>query len=71
MEPFCFEVFNDKIADKRGTLMLSTSDPGGGSCRAMVSDVSMVKYRSMGHSFFSGGDTRKDSLKASKDSLNA
>lgn len=24
-------------------LMLSTSDPGGGSCRAMVSDVSIVK----------------------------
>lgn len=39
--------------------MLSTSDPGGDSCRAMVSDVSMVKYTSMGHSFFSGGNTKK------------
>lgn len=44
------------IWDKQGTLMLSTSDPGGDSCRAMVSDVSMVKYTSMGHSFFSGGE---------------
>lgn len=66
MEPFCVEVFNDKIADKQGTLMLSTSDPGGGSCRAMVSDVSMVKYKSMGHSFFSRGDTQKDTLKHPK-----
>lgn len=45
-----------KFADNQGTLMLSTSDPGGGSCRAMVSDVSMVKYTSMGHSCFSGGN---------------
>lgn len=45
-----------KFADNQGTLMLSTSDPGGGSCRAMVSDVSMVKYTSMGHSFLSGGN---------------
>lgn len=29
--------------------MLVTSAPGGDSCRAMVSDVSMVKYTSMGH----------------------
>lgn len=34
--------------------MLSTSDPGGGSCRAMLSDVSMVKYTSMGHSSLTG-----------------
>lgn len=34
------------------TLMLSTRAPGGDSCRAMVSDVSMVKYSSMAHSFF-------------------
>lgn len=33
--------------------MLSTRDPGGDSCRAMVSDVSMVKYRSMGHAISS------------------
>lgn len=39
------------------TLMLSTSEPGGGSCRAMVSDVSIVKYTSMGHSFFSTRNT--------------
>lgn len=51
--------------------MLSTSDPGGGSCRAMVSDVSMVKYTSMGHSFFSGGGHAKRLFKTSEDSLNA
>lgn len=39
--------------------MLFTNDPGGGSCRAMVSDVSMVKYTSMGHSLFSGGKNNK------------
>lgn len=44
---------NHEMLDKQGTLMLSTRDPGGGSCRAMVSDVSMVKYMSMGQSFFS------------------
>lgn len=33
---------HDKV-DKQGTLMLSTRDPGGDSCRAMVSDVSIVK----------------------------
>ena len=44
--------------------MLSTSDPGGGSCRAMVSDVSMVKYTSMGHSFFSEGTTHTNVSKA-------
>lgn len=38
-----------EYTDKQGTLMLSTSAPGGGSCRAMVSDVSMVKYTSTGH----------------------
>lgn len=43
--------------------MLSTRDPGGGSCRAMVSDVSMVKYTSMGQSFFSGGNTKQPRMK--------
>lgn len=45
------------MLDKQATLMLSTRDPGGGSCRAMVSDVSIVKYTSMGHSFFPAGRT--------------
>lgn len=42
--------------------MLSTSEPGGGSCRAMVSDVSMVKYTSMGQSVCSGGHKQKGTL---------
>lgn len=53
---FVLRFISHKFADNQGTLMLSTSDPGGGSCRAMVSDVSMVKYTSMGHSFLSGGN---------------
>ena len=36
------------------TLMLSTSAPGGCSCRAMVSDVSITKYTSKTQSCFSG-----------------
>lgn len=42
--------------------MLLTNDPGGGSCRAIVSDVSMVKYTSMGHSVFSEREKTKTSL---------
>lgn len=60
---FVSRFINHKFADNQGTLMLSTSEPGGGSCRAMVSDVSMVKYTSMGHSFFSGGNKHRHTHK--------
>lgn len=55
--------------------MLSTSDPGGDSCRAMVSDVSMVKYTSIGQSFLSGENThmqkKKDIYDTSMENGNA
>ena len=56
-ENFLLRFQSHKMAAKQGTLMLSTRDPGGDSCKAMVSEVSIVKYTSMGHSFFPAGRT--------------
>lgn len=48
---------------QQGTLMLLTREPGGDSCRAMVSDVSMVKYTSMRQSLFTAGRTHVQNVK--------
>lgn len=62
-ENFLLRFQNHEMLDKQGTLMLSTRDPGGDSCRAMVSEVSIVKYTSMGHSLFPAGRTHVQNIK--------
>lgn len=59
---FPVELRNSEVLDKQGTLMLSTRDPGGDSCRAMVSEVSIVKYTSMLHSSCTVGKTHAQSV---------
>lgn len=58
-------VLSHRVVNKWATLILSTSAPGGDSCRATVSDVSMVKYTSMGQTFVS----RREKMRTQKHKL--